>query len=143
MAYESDPEVETFTAEEDLSAKQFYFVKQGTAETGVLLNDTAGGPVLGVLQNKPTSGQMALVAISGTSKCSFNASVAAGLRATSSSDAQLAAASALTVDSSGQSATAASTGSFVVGVVRENGGEAGGIGSVELDFQGAVAGTAA
>ena len=43
----------TYTISEDLSTKQFYFMKIGTSDNSALLNDTKGGNVLGILQDDP------------------------------------------------------------------------------------------
>jgi hypothetical protein len=51
----------------DLSAKQYYFVNLNSTG-GVVLADAAGESCLGVLLNKPTSGQVAQVAIGGVTK---------------------------------------------------------------------------
>lgn len=55
------------TASADLSAKQFTLMKVSGDNT-VTFQATAGGPVLGVLQNKPESGQSADVMVAGVSK---------------------------------------------------------------------------
>lgn len=54
------------TAGADLSAKQFYIVKQSAST--VVLCDTGGEKALGVLQNAPASGEAALVRVFGQSK---------------------------------------------------------------------------
>lgn len=57
------------TADADLSAKQFFFVKQGTTAKRVGLADTDGEVVDGVLQNKPNAaGQPATVMALGITK---------------------------------------------------------------------------
>jgi hypothetical protein len=40
---------QAFTVSENLSAKQYYLMKQGTTLNSALLGDTAGGVVIGVL----------------------------------------------------------------------------------------------
>lgn len=106
MAFESNLVCESFIAEEDLSAKQFHFVKQGAAAGGILLNDTVGGDCIGILQNKPTSGQAAQVAVGGVSKCVFGAAIAAGVKVKSSATGKAASASLAVVNTSdGGSAT--------------------------------------
>lgn len=67
------------TAAADLSAKQYCFVKV----TGALQVNAAsvlGEHVLGVLQNKPTSGQSAEVMVDGITKVVAGAAIAAGAR---------------------------------------------------------------
>lgn len=56
--------VESFVAGEDLSAKQFHFVKLHTDGTVKACAATTDKPI-GVLQNDPTSGQAALVKTAG------------------------------------------------------------------------------
>ena len=64
----------TFTAENDLSAKQFYAVELSAADQ-VDLCDGATDTVVGILQNKPTAGQAATVRVLGKTKwvCDGNA----------------------------------------------------------------------
>lgn len=45
-----------YSVSEDLSAKQFYGVKAGTTLHSVLLNDSAGGRIVGVLQDYGVNG---------------------------------------------------------------------------------------
>src|SRR5688572_632998 len=52
---------ESFVAENDLSAKQFYAVEFGTASPQVDVPDTAGDVCVGILQNKPKAGEAAQV----------------------------------------------------------------------------------
>lgn len=52
---------ESFVAENDLSAKQFYAVEFGGAAGQVDLPDSAGDVCVGVLQNKPKAGEAATV----------------------------------------------------------------------------------
>lgn len=69
MATENIPYAETFLAGADLSSDQYKFVKQTTAaEPTVEKCDTDGEFAIGVLQNKPTSGQAAEVACYGRTK---------------------------------------------------------------------------
>ena len=56
----------TLIAAADLSAKQFFGVILDSAGKAALAG--TAGQVIGILQNKPTSGQAAIVAISGVSK---------------------------------------------------------------------------
>lgn len=72
-------DVQSFTISEDLSAKQFYVVKSGTSANSVLLADTAGGVVVGVLQDTGLDGssstEHAEVAIMGESLCKIGGTV--------------------------------------------------------------------
>ena len=52
---------ESFVAEADLSAKQFYAVEFGTTSPQVDLPDAAGDVCAGILQNKPKAGEAAQV----------------------------------------------------------------------------------
>lgn len=65
------------TASADLSAKQYTLMKVSGDNT-VTFQATAGGPVLGVLQNDPTSGRVAEVMVAGISKVLAGGILAAG-----------------------------------------------------------------
>lgn len=99
MAYEIPGRTLTLLANADLSAVQF---------TGVALDNTgkggapsAGASILGILQNKPTSGQEASVMLDGVSKMLVgSATVTAGDK--------------VMVDSAGKAVTATST-NFAIG----------------------------
>ncbi len=80
MAYEIGPIIDLpFTVKDgsDLSGKQYRIVEQTAAGECDLCN-SAGDKPLGILQNKPTSGQTAIVRMLGVSKLAVNA---AGLAA--------------------------------------------------------------
>ncbi len=66
MAYD-DPGVDigTFTASADLSAKQYYIVKMSGDNTVTVCAAVTDVPI-GVLQNKPASGEQAVVRVFGT-----------------------------------------------------------------------------
>jgi len=64
-------------AEADLSAKQYQFVTVG-ASGGVAAVDAQGEDCLGVLQNKPTLGKLAVVMIAGVSKLKLGGTVEDG-----------------------------------------------------------------
>lgn len=71
MAQFSNQTVKTFKAEETFAAKQYYAVQIGAADNGILVAGAGaaeGAHCLGVIQNKPASGEAAAVAIGGTSK---------------------------------------------------------------------------
>lgn len=78
----------TFVAGADLSAKQYYFVKQDT-DGEVILASAGTDVIIGVLQNKPLAGEAALVRMFGTSKLRVNGTpgVGAYLTAGTSGDA--------------------------------------------------------
>ena len=65
----------TFEAGGDLSAKQYFFVKLDSDQQ-VILATGATDKVLGILQNKPESGEAAVVRLLGRSKVSADASLA-------------------------------------------------------------------
>jgi len=67
----------TFKAGEDLSSYQFHFVHQADDETVDLLDSGTEFPV-GILQNAPASGELAIVRVAGVSKLKMNAAVAVG-----------------------------------------------------------------
>lgn len=79
MAYEgSQPLKSTFVAGEDLSAKQYHFVKMnGTLRQIVACSGATDEPI-GVLQNDPASGEAAEVTIIGETKIKQSASIAPG-----------------------------------------------------------------
>ena len=81
----SQPRIITFSAESDLSALQYTFVKLGTAKHQV---DAAGanGRAIGILMNAPVAGGVAEVAINGGgAKLKVSETVALGKLLTSTS----------------------------------------------------------
>lgn len=76
MAYEAVQQLYSAPAAADLSAKQFYAVEFDT--NGNIALATAGKNMDGVLQNKPTSGQAAEIALDGISKVTLSGTVTAG-----------------------------------------------------------------
>jgi len=66
MAYSENMIAISLVAGEDLSSSQYYFVSVNTSGQAVLTGDD-GNPV-GVVQNKPESGQVATVCIYGVTK---------------------------------------------------------------------------
>lgn len=88
MAYES-PQINfgQFTASADLSAKQYYFVKM-SGETTVTVCAAVTDKPIGVLQNKPASGEQAIVCVFGQSKVSADATLATGDVIGTSADGQ-------------------------------------------------------
>jgi len=67
----------SFTAAEDLSAMQYRFVHQASDTTVDMVDSGTEIPV-GVLQNAPESGEVAVVRVTGTSKLVMNAAVTVG-----------------------------------------------------------------
>lgn len=114
----------TFVAGEDLSGKQFHGVKlDGSNENEVLAADSANEDIVGILQNKPASGEEATVMISGRSKFHANGATSIGEYLTvAGSDG----------DFTSTSYASASSGNFLLGEVVEATGGADELGSVML-----------
>lgn len=68
----------SFLAGEDLSSYQYHFVHQADDGTVDLMDSGAEFP-LGVLQNAPESGEVAVVRVTGISKLKMNDAVAVGV----------------------------------------------------------------
>lgn len=77
MSKEYDGRDISFLAGEDLSAMQYRFVHQAADESVDMLDSAAEWPV-GILQNAPESGEVAVVRVDGTSKLVMNAAVSVG-----------------------------------------------------------------
>lgn len=69
----------SFVAAEDLSSHQYRFVHQASDSTVDLMDSATEFPI-GILQNAPESGEVAVVRVSGTSKLVMNAAVAVGVQ---------------------------------------------------------------
>lgn len=87
MAVEMPVFTKTFLAAADLSAKQFYFVKQSAAGKVNVCAAVTDVPV-GVLQNAPKSGEAAVVMVIGESKISADSELAVGNIIGTSADGQ-------------------------------------------------------
>lgn len=72
----------------DLSALQFTAVKMGTNRVAVSATD-ASEAILGILLNKPTSGQAAEVAISGQGKATAGGTISSGDKVTATTGGKL------------------------------------------------------
>lgn len=119
MAYKgSQPFKITLEAGADLSAKQYFFVKLDANGKAVSCSAATDKPV-GVLQNKPTSGQAAEIVVVGLTKVSSDAALTIGALIGTSADGQ---ADAKTPGTD--------TTEFVVGTVLTTTGAADVIGSV-------------
>ncbi len=103
MAFEEVLRTFTTLAGADLSAAQYHFVKLDSSGNVVLCAAETDLPV-GILQNKPASGQAAEVGYLGTSKVVAHAAVTAGALIGTYSD--------------GTAITAHATGQFEVGQAR-------------------------
>lgn len=122
MAQQEQIQCYSVDAAADLSAKQFTFVKATTSGTVDTIT-TTGNDALGVLQNKPTSGQAATVAYAGKVKVIAGATVTAG--------------DLIQSDTAGKAITAATSGHFILGRAR-TGGVAGALIEVFLGSHGVV-----
>jgi|TARA_Y100000015_G_C2371312_1_gene80187 hypothetical protein len=89
----------SMVAREDLSNMQYKIVNVHDAN-GIKLRVAAGAGVLGVLNNKPQSGEHATVVVGGLTRCVAGATMAAG--------------SWVTVTASG-TGTAATSGDYILG----------------------------
>ena len=88
MAYEaSQPLKLSLEAGADLSALQYYFVKLNSSGKAVAVAAVTDIPI-GVLQNKPTSGNQAEIVVIGVSKVSADAAVTAGAQLGAAADGQ-------------------------------------------------------
>jgi len=77
MSFEFGGRDISFTAAEDLSAMQYKFVMQASDATVQMSNGATEMPV-GILQNAPESGEVAVVRVDGTSKLVMNDAVSVG-----------------------------------------------------------------
>lgn len=102
----------TQVAGADLRALQFTFVKVNSSGQ-IVAATTSGGKVLGVLQNKPNTGEMTEVMVDGVSKVVAGAAVTAGVNIMS--------------DGAGKGILAATAGSTMTGLALESAGASGDI----------------
>ncbi len=115
MAYAGQQICATFAAAADLSAKQYYFVKLSAANTVNVCTAITDIPI-GILQNKPESGEAATVCLFGISKVSADGTLAAGNLIGTSADSQadaIAAGTDTTVYTMGQALETAAAGDTV------------------------------
>lgn len=117
MAYEGPTmKLTGLTASADLSSKQFHFVKISGANTVTVCAAVTDRPI-GVLQNKPTSGQEAEIVACGVTKLSSDEAVAAGSVLGSSADGQaqvVTVGSETTVYIAGQALTASTAAGGII-----------------------------
>lgn len=105
----------------DLSTTgQYLAVVLGSGGT-VTVCGTAGADCLGICQNAPASGAIAIVRVAGVSKWMASATINPGVRLASDNAGKSKAANKGITDSSGASATAALVGSFVMGLAQTAG----------------------
>lgn len=115
MAYAGQQICATFEAAADLSGKQYHFVKLSAANTVNVCSAITDIPI-GILQNKPGSGEAATVCLFGISKVSADGTLAAGNLIGTSADSQADAITAgtdTTVYTMGQALEAAAAGDTV------------------------------
>jgi hypothetical protein len=110
MAFEfSNAAVKTsFTAGEDLSAKQYHFVTIDNGDGHVVAVSAGTDRPIGVLQNSPTAGQIAEVTIVGGTKVECGGSASFGQALFSSSSA-----TAVTLAYGTTASAAFSVGTFI------------------------------
>lgn len=116
----NDSMVISFVAGEDLSSSQYKFVMLHTDGTVKACSATTDIPI-GVLQNKPTSGQAAEVALLGWTKVQSDAALSIGNVVGTSADGQAAAYAAGT-----------DTTKYLSGIVTKASGAAGDIAEIIL-----------
>lgn len=87
MAHEIPLFTPAFEAGEDLSAKQYHYVKIATGNKVVACTAVTDRPI-GVLQNNPAAGQEAAVMVIGITKVVSDAALAVGALIGTSADAQ-------------------------------------------------------
>lgn len=104
MAWEKVGRQIPLAAAADLSSSQYCAVDCNSSGQAAL--PSANGRAIGVLQNKPTSGQTADIMVSGVTKMVANGSITQGAN--------------ITVTSAGKAA-AASTGNIILGVALDAG----------------------
>tara|TARA_R110002012_G_scaffold6631_11_gene31707 strand:+ start:1315 stop:1710 length:396 start_codon:yes stop_codon:yes gene_type:complete len=85
--FTSANDIGTLTAYDDLSAKQYYFVKLQSATQVTACAAITDKPI-GVLQNNPTAGQQAIVRPFGVSEMSADGTIAVGASLGTSADGQ-------------------------------------------------------
>ena len=122
MAYEKGGLILNFEAAADLSAKQFRAVKMATGGKVDIFSGATDVPI-GILQNKPTSGQTAEVMVFGVSKVDSDAALAVGDIVAGQTDGQL---------------EVADVGDYIVGQVVLASGAAGEYASVLVTVPGIV-----
>ena len=120
MAYDAPGvDIGTFTASADLSAKQYYIVKMSGDNTVTVCAAVTDVPI-GVLQNKPASGEQAVVRVFGMSKVSADATLAAGNIIGTSADGQaqpVTQGSETTVYNIGQAVTGGAAGTLQTALI--------------------------
>ena len=123
---EGQMKIGTLKAAADLSAKQYHIVKLASATTVNVCSAITDVPI-GVLLNKPESGEVAEICIMGVSKIVADGTIAAGNLLGTSADGQadaIAAGSDTTVYTIGQAIGAASAGETFTALISISNGRA-------------------
>lgn len=142
MAGEMPGKLASYVSESDLTSKQYYFVKKGTAANSIVVCTAAGEQSIGIVQNNPNVGEAASVMWDGLSKCVAGTTIADGDLITPDSAGKAGVAVKGKVNTSdGGSAADPLLGSYVAGSA-EGGAAAAEIFSVRLQPMGAVVTTA-
>ncbi len=92
MSQYQDGQDITLSISEDLSAKQYYAIKVGASDNAGLVNDTKGGDVVGILQEKvdgSSTDKPGRVRITGNSKAKIGGAVTRGDQLISAADGRL------------------------------------------------------
>lgn len=120
MAYEIPGfKLGVLPANADLSAKQYYGVK--VVSGGIDVVSAAGGVAVGILQNKPVSGEAAEVTVLGVSKAIGSGALSKGALVAFDSNGKLKAAVLGKTDTSDAGAAADPLlGSHVIGILLED-----------------------
>jgi hypothetical protein len=118
MAYEEKIQQITLEADGDQSANQYKFMVLGA--DGVALNTTAGGACVGVLQNKPTDTQSAIIAVGGVAKVEAGDAVARGVDVQSNATGLAITAAAADFSQGTALAAAAAAGDIIPVLLRPN-----------------------
>jgi len=126
MSFERIDRVETFEAAADLSAKQFYIMKLASATT-INVADSAA-VAIGVLQDKPKSGEQGNVAMIGAGGISRVVSDGSGTA--------IAAGDRVKANASGKAVKAATDKDRAIGLAREASSADGTIIAVDFGFAG-------
>ncbi len=120
MSYFQDLETYTLEAAADLSGKQYHVMRQTDVAKCDIASNAVDDALVGVLQNKPQSGEFATIADGGISKVVVGAAVTQGEN--------------LTHNSSGRAITVTS-GDVIFGMALETAGADGQIISARLNRQ--------
>lgn len=126
MAHEERLRSTSYVVDVDLSGAQYKLIKMNSAGHGIAFAAATDVP-LGILQNKPTSGQTATVAMAGVSKMICSAAVAAGNLIGASADGR------------GAPNPAGASGIYIIGVARTATANANEVFSVEFSTEGTPA----